>query len=254
MRILSLPAGLLLGMALYMNFPQAEDRLHAALRALLARVRLLFRKKDGETDERSARTVFFLALAAAATLLCAVHPLAAALLTAPLFPGFSPVPAAANAKRELDSGKFSKNIPEYERRVLDACAPLGGATALDVCAPLLLCALGTALHIGCAPGWLYMGLTAAREELPEAKRMLRPIHRAGEAAFIALLLLCAGLVGRNPLRVGGRGAGEKLMHALSLEGEIDHAPISGDITQAIFLCLTSAILLCCLLTAAGILL
>ncbi len=251
MRMLALPAALLLGAALYTNFPKAQDALPAALRALLSKIRQLFTTKKGETDERSARIVYFLALAAAATLLCAVHPIAAALVMAPLFSGFALLPAAAKAKQELDSGRFSKNIPEYERRVLVACAPLGDAFALYVSAPLLLCALGTALHVGGALGWLYAGLIAVREELPAADTFLRPVKKAGDGAFTALLLLCAGLVGRNPLRVGGRGAGEKLMHILSLEGEIDHAPISGDILQAMFLCCLSTALLCGLATVIG---
>ncbi len=253
MHMLALPAALLLGAALYTNFPKAQDALPAALRALLSNIRRLFTSKKGETDERSARIVFFLALAAAATLLCAVHPIAAALVMAPLFPGFSPLPAAAKTKQELDSGIFSKNITEYERRVLAACAPLGDAFAFGVCTPLLLCALGMILHIGGTLGWLYMGLAAVREALPAADKLLRPAEKAGEGSFTALLLLCAGLVGRNPLRIGGHGASEKLTHTLSLEGEIDHAPIAGDILQAMFLCLMSTALLCGLATGIGIL-
>lgn len=252
MRTLALPAALLLGAALYTNLPQTQDALPAALRALHAKIRRLFASKNGETDERSALIVYFLALAAAATLLGALHPIASALVMAPLFSGFSPLPAAAKTKQELDSGKYSKDIPEYERRVLAACRPLGEAFALHVSAPLLLCVLGSALHLSGALGWLYAGLLAVRGELPAADRLLRPAKAAGDGAFTALLLLCAGLVGRNPLRVGGRGAGEKLMHILSLEGEIDHAPISGDILQAIFLCLMSTALLCALATFVGI--
>jgi len=254
MRIFALPAALLLGAALYTNLPQAREALPAALRALLAKIRQLFTSKKGKTDDRSARAVYFLILAAAATLLCAVHPIAAALVMAPLFSGFAALPAAAKAKQELDSGAHSKDIPGYERRVLESCAPLGDAFALHVSAPLLLCALGMALHVGGALGWLYAGLIAVREEIPAAERILRPVKKAGDGAFTALLLLCSGLVGRNPLRVGGSGAGEKLMHALSLQGEIDHAPISGDITQAIFLCLMSTGLVCGLATLAGFLL
>lgn len=252
MRMLALPAALLLGAALYTLLPQAEKWLLDALRALLAKTQQLFTPKKGATDKRSALIVYFLALAAAATLLSALHPIASAVVMAPLFTGFSPLPAAASVKHELDSGRFSKDIPEYERRVLAACRPLGEAFALRVNTPLLLCALGMVLHVGGALGWLYMGLTAVRGELPAADRFLRPVQKAGDGAFTALLLLCAGLVGRNPLRVGGHGAGEKLTHILSLEGEIDHAPLSGDILQAIFLCCLSAALLCGLLTVVGI--
>lgn len=254
MRILALPAALLLGAALYTNFPQTHEALPTVLRALLSKIRQHFTTNKGRTDERSALIVFFLALAAAPMLLCAVHPVLSSVVMAPLFSGFFPLPAAAKTKQELDSGMLSKNIPEYERRVLAACAPLGESFALFVCAPMLLCALGMILRVGGALGWLYMGFCAVDRELPAAAAILRPVKKAGGGAFIALLLLCAGLVGRSPLRVGGRSAGEKLMHVLSLYGEVDHAPISGDITQAIFLCLLSTGLLCALLTGMGFLL
>lgn len=252
MRMLALPAALLLGAALYTLLPRAEGIIAATLNALLAKIRQLFTSKEGKTDERSALAVYFLALAAAATLLCAVHPIIAAIIMAPLFSGFSPLPACAAAKQALDSGKFSKNIPEYERRVLEACEPLGEAFAHRVIAPLLLCALGMPLHLGCALGWLYAAARAVCSELPQAEKPLHAIEQTGEGAMNAILLLCAGLVGRNPLRVGGRGAKEKLLHILSLKGEIDHAPIAGDITQAIFLCCLSTALICGLATGIGI--
>lgn len=251
MRMLALPAALALGALLYTNLPQAEEKLAAALPALLARIRQFFTSKSGKTDDRSALTVYFLSLAAAATILCAIHPLAAALLAAPLFSGFSPLPAAAKTKQELDSGKFSKNIPEYERRVLAACTPLGEAFSKHVITPMLLCALGMVLHLGCALGWLYAGLCAVHDELPQ--KALSFAWHIGNSAMCAMFFLCSGLVGRNPLRVGGEGAGEKLMHLLSLDGEGDHAPIAGDITQAIFLCCLCTGILCLGLTAFGLL-
>jgi len=252
MRMLSLPAALLLGAALYTNVPSLREKLPAALRALHERIRRLFMDKDGKTDERSALLVFFLALAAAAILLCALHPIAAALTMAPLFSGFSPLPSCAKTKQELDSGAFSKDIPEYERLVVAACRPLGDAFAHHIAAPLLLCALGLPLSLGCALGWLYAGLHALGGDFPLCDPPCRRIRQAGDAALIAFFLLCSGLVGRNPLRVGGKSAGEKLMHLLSLEGDTDHAPIAGDITQGIFLCSLSAALLCALLTAVGL--
>ena len=170
----------------------------------------------------------------------------------PLFSGFSPLPACSNTKQEFDSGRFSKDIPEYERRVIAACEPLGEAFAHRVAAPMLLCALGMLLHLGGAIGWLYAALCANRESIPFAGRILAYIERIGEGAINAILLLCAGLVGRNPLRVGGEGTKEKLLHILSLKGEIDHAPIAGDITQAIFLCCLCTGLLCAALTFIGI--
>lgn len=254
MRMLALPAALLLGAALYTSFPQAQDALFSALRALLDRIRQLFTTKDAKTDARSALAVYFLLIAAAATLLCAIHPVVCSIVMAPLFTGFSPLRAAAKTRQALDSGEFSKDIPEYERRVLAACAPLGESFALHVCIPLLLCALGMPFYVGGALGWLFMALCAVKDALPAGQKLLRPLHRAGSSVFIFILLLCSGLVGRNPLRVGGQGAGEKLMHILSLEGEIDHAPISGDILQAMFLCCFSTALLCALATGIGIIL
>lgn len=253
MRMLALPAALALGALLYTNFPQAEERLAAVLRALLNSIRQFFTDRSGKSDERSALIVYFLALAAVATILSAIHPLAAALLASPLFSGFSPLPAAAGTKQELDSGKFSKNIPEYERRVRAACAPLGEAFALRVITPMLLCALGTALHLGCALGWLYAGLCAVRDETPSCEKALSFAGRIGESALCTMLFLCSGLVGRNPLSVGGTSAGEKLMHLLSLDGEIDHAPIAGDVTQAIFLCCLCTGILCLVLSGLGFL-
>ena len=249
MRLFILPAALLLGAALYTNFPQMQETLPSLLRKGYNHICRLFLRKDGQADERSARIVFFLALAALAILLSAIHPLAAIAVTAPLFSGFAPLPACAKAKQELHSGIFAKDIPEYERRVIAACSPLGDTFAHYVAAPLLLCALGLPLSLGCALGWLYMGLCSFGEEFSWSKHVLRRIRHAGESTLITLLLLCAGLVGRNPLRVGGKNASEKLMHLLSLEGDVDHAPIAGDITQAIFLCALSTALLCGLLTA-----
>ena len=252
MRMLALPAALLLGAALYTLLPQAEEWLAAGFRALLEKIRQLFTTKKGATDERSALIVYFLAIAAAATILCAIHPIVAAIVMTPLFSGFSPLLACSNTKQELDSGKFSKNIPEYERRVIAACEPLGEAFAHRVAAPMLLCALGMLLHLGAAPGWLYAALCANEDFLSAAEKVLSPIRRASESAVNAILLLCAGLVGRNPLRVGGEGTKEKLLHILSLKGEIDHAPIAGDITQAIFLCCLCTGLLCAALTFIGV--
>lgn len=249
MRLLILPAALLLGAALYTNFPQMQEILPTLLRRGYSHVCRLFLGKDGKADERSAQLVFFLALAASAIFLSAIHPLIAMAAAAPLFSGFALLPACAKVKQELHSGAFSKDIPEYERRVIAACAPLGDAFAHHIAAPLLLCALGLPLSLGCALGWVYMGLCAFDKEFPWCSRVLRPIRQAGETALVSLLLLCAGLVGRNPLRVGGKSASEKLMHLLCLEGDVDHAPIAGDITQSIFLCCLSAALLCGLLSA-----
>jgi len=251
MRILALPAALLLGAALHTLVPGAKTWINQRLCMLPGIIEQNAMKRRQHPDPFSTLFIYVVGLVIFPLLISILHPICAAIVMAPLFSGFSPLPAASKTKQELDSGSFSKNAAEYERRVLAACAPLGDSFAFGVCTPLLLCALGMILHIGGALGWLYMGLCAVRETLPAAHKFLRPAENAGEIAFTALLLLCAGLVGRNPLHIGGHGAGEKLMHVLSLDGEIDHAPISGDITQAAFLCLLSTGLLCTLLTGVG---
>lgn len=254
MRMLALPAALLLGAALYTLVPGTKTWLNQRLCALPGTIEQTIIKRHKNPDRISILFIYIAGLVIFPTLIGAVHPICAALVMAPLFSGFSPLPAAAKTKQELDSGKYTKDIPEYERQVLAACSPLGQAFALEVAAPMLLCAIGMPLYLGCAAAWVFAGLRANRESIPAAESILAPIERISEGVFNAILLLCAGLVGRNPLNVGGEGAKEKLLHILSLKGEIDHAPISGDITQAIFLCCLCVALLCAALTFVGLLL
>ena len=251
MRMLALPAALLLSAALYTLVPGTKTWLNQRLYALPGTIEQNIIKRHQTPDRISILFIYIAGLVIFPTLIGAIHPIATAIVMALLFTGFSPLPAAAKIKQELDSGKYIKDIPEYERQVLAACSPLGKAFALEVAAPMLLCALGMPMHLGCALGWVYVGLRAAREAVPAADQIVSPFERAGDGVTVFLFHLCAGLMGRNPLRIGGRGAGEKLMHILSLDGEIDHAPISGDILQAMFLCCFSAALLCGLLTAVG---
>jgi len=68
-----------------------------------------------------------------------------------------------------------------------------------------------------------------------------------------LLVLCSGLAGRNPLRTRGRDAKSRLLSILGIAGDgtDTHPPMSGDITQAIFICSFCAWLLCLVLTIVG---
>lgn len=253
MHMLVLPAALLLGAALYSLFPALRDWLERGIRALLAFSRRLFTTPRGRTDEHSALAVALLALTAAAILVGALHPAITALVMSPLFSGFFVLPHGATAKQALTAGECASDPAAYERRVLDACRPMGDAFAREVIVPMLLCAIGLALHIGSALAWVYAALRCAQENAV-AQRICRIIDRAGDRVMSGMLLLCSGLFGRNPLRVGGSGAGEKLMRILSLEGEVDHAPISGDISQGAFLCCLCAALFCLPLTGIGALL
>lgn len=253
MRMLVLPAALLLGAALYAVYPALRNRLGQGICALLAFSRRLFTTPRGRTDERSALAVALLALAAAVILVGALHPAAMALVMAPLFSGFFVLPRGAAAKQALIAGECASDSAAYERRVLDACRPMGDAFAHEVIAPMLLCAIGLVLHIGSALAWVYAALRCTQENAA-AKTICQTIDRASDCVMSFVLLLCAGLFGRNPLRVGGRSAGDRLMQILSLEGEVDHAPISGDISQGAFLCCLCAALICLPLTGIGALL
>ena len=59
-----------------------------------------------------------------------------------------------------------------------------------------------------------------------------------------------GAVGRNPLRTDGKGARSRLLSILGIaDGEArTHAPVSGDIVQAAFLCCFCMVLLAVLLS------
>lgn len=253
MRMLTLPAALLLGAALYSLFPAFRGQPDRAIRALIARCRRLFTTKRGRTDDRSALAVALLALAAAVILVGALHPAITSLVMAPLFSGFFILPQGAAAKQALSAGECAGEPAAYERRVLDACRPMGDAFAREVVVPMLLCAVGLPLHIGSALAWVYAGLRCSQENAA-AQAICRIVDQIGDRVTTFMLLLCAGLFGRNPLRVGGNGAGERLLHLLSLEGEVDHAPISGDISQGAFVCCLCVALLCLPLTGVGMLL
>ena len=67
------------------------------------------------------------------------------------------------------------------------------------------------------------------------------------------MLLCAGAVGRNPLRTRGHGAQGRLLSILGIAGDgaDTHAPMAGDIPQSIFLCGFASFILCFTLCVLG---
>lgn len=253
MRMLALPAALLLACCLYLPLPRAAQLIERALERLYALALRLFTRRDGQTDDTSALLMYLLLLGGVLALLCALHPLLAAVLTAPLFSGLAPLPGCARVKDELDSGRYARDIPAYEALVRKTCASLAPAFTGGVIAPLLLCAVGTPLYLGCAPGWVFAALRLREADSAAARAILSRVLRISEAVFCALMVLCAGVVGRNPLRTQGRGAQDRLMNILGIAGGASdtHAPMAGDIPQGIFLCSFAASLLCIALTLIG---
>lgn len=250
MRILTLPASFLLAFLLYLPFPSAVSLRDRALCALHARIVRLFTGKKGRADENAALAFFLLALSGCAAVLCAIHPLCAAVLCAPVFSAPALLPLSASIKRTLDSGAFADSFPAYEAQVRATCADFAPAFVTCACAPMVLLAIGTPLYLGGALAWAYTGLRACAERSPIARRIAEGISRAAESLFVALLVLCCGAVGRNPLRTGGSGATSRLMSILGIaDGEArTHAPVSGDIVQAAFLCCFCMVLLAIVLT------
>lgn len=253
MRIFAVPAALLLACCLYLPLPRLHGWLDAALCRLYALVLRLFTRKSGKTDDLPALMAYLLLLGGVFLLLGALHPLAAMALMTPAFTGLSVLPGCAKVKDELDSGQYARDIPAYEALVRDTCVSLAPAHVQGVIAPLLLCAAGMPLYIGPSLAALYTALCALAPQLPLAARIISPVHRVAERIFCAFMLLCSGVVGRNPLRTKGRGAQQRLLSILGIAGnESDtHAPMAGDIPQGIFLCGFSTLILCFALCAVG---
>lgn len=250
MRALALPAALLLSFLLYLCFPKLSEYAASGIRRLYALLLPRFTRKDGAADDRPALAVFCLMLSGAAALIGAVHPIVSALICAALFPGLSILPQSAAIKDELDSGLYARDIPAYESRVRTACASLAPAFVSDVCAPLLLIALGTPLYLGTALGTAWLCLRALCSENRDAMRIVTLLLRPADAVMRAMMLLCSGVVGRNPTRTSGGRAKERLISILGIAGdETDtHAPMAGDIAQGVFLCCFAVVLLCVMLT------
>lgn len=252
MRIFAVPAALVLACCLYMPLPAAQEALFRLIRRAYAAVLRLFTRRTGKTDDAPALSVFLLLLFGALLLLGAVHPLLAMLLMAPAFTGLTILPAAARIKNELDSGAYARDIPAYETLVRETCVSLAPAFIEGVFAPMILCALGMPLYLGAALGGVYTALRALSDQ-PHAARAASLICRITERIFVFFLVLCAGAVGRNPLRTEGRCAKDRLLSILSITpGSSDaRAPMAGDIAQGVFLCAFSCTILCFALCALG---
>ncbi|MBR5302596.1 MAG: hypothetical protein IKU38_07155 [Clostridia bacterium] len=253
MRILAVPAALLLACCIYMPLPAAQDFLFRLIQRAYASALRLFTRRTGRTDDMPAQLVFFLLLGGVLALLGAIHPLAAMALMAPAFTGLTVLPACARVKDELDSGAYARDIPAYEALVRKTCSDLAPAFIRGIVSPIFVCALGMPLHLGAALGGVYLALYALGDMLPAAARALSAIHSISERLFSFFIRLCSGAVGRNPLRIKGRTAGMRLLSALGIagDGSDTHAPMSGDIAQGVFLCAFSSTILCCALCAVG---
>jgi len=248
MRAFALPAAVILSLCLHMPMPALPRKLDLLFARLHGGVQTVLQNKQMDTRHASAVTLLVLTLAAA--LLSAVHPLLCAVLAAPLFTFSAVMPGCAAAKEELDSGRYARDIPAYEAVVRENCLSLAPAFARGFFAPLMLLAAGLPLYLGAAPLYAYAALCALRQEDARAGRMPDLIDRAADKVFSAMLILCAGLVGRNPLRIHADSAQERLIRTLGVAGDRTdtHAPMSGDIAQGIFVCCFAGGLLAVMLT------
>ena len=235
MRLFVYPAALFLAVVLYCAAPKFAGGLARALQKLYA----LFQRLDARAPRKLAFPAFLLTLMLVPFLLALLHPAVEAVLMAfPLF-GLSCIPQSGAVKRELDSGAYSRNIPAYESLVRKTCAALAPAFVAHVCVPLVLMAVGLPLRLSAALGWGFLALSAVSNENEQA-----------DALFSFLLLLCSGVAGRSPFRIGGRDVKSRLMNILGVaqDATATHAPVSGDISQGTFLCCFCTVFLCLVMT------
>lgn len=253
MRIFAIPAAALIACCLYLPLPKAAKGFDRLLSSLYAQVLRLFTRKSGAADAGPALCAFLLLLGGVSALLSAIHPLLAMVLMAPLFSGLAALPACVHMEHELSSGTFADDIPTYEALVRETCASVAPAFVSGVVAPLLLCAVGMPLHLAVSLGYIHAALCALHAEHPRAAALVSFVHRAAEHTLVFFLTLCSGAAGRNPLRVKGREAKARLLSIIGIAGDgtDTHAPMAGDIAQAIFLCAFASSVLCLTLCAVG---
>lgn len=252
MRILVLPIALLLAACLYLPFPGAAQAQADAIKKCYARFLSPFSRRSGRRDETLALVLFLLLAGGVCQLIGGLHVFAAGAVMAPLFCALTMMPEAAAIKDQLDRGVYARDIGEYDARVRSVCASFGPAFVTDMCAPLLLIALGTPLHMGCALGGAYFAARVLSDVHPAARRIVALICRPAWQVMRFFLHLCSGVVGRSPFQVHSGDARALLLSLLGIAGEANdtHAPVSGDITQAIFLCCFCIALLAFMLCAA----
>ena len=238
MRIFAVPAAFLLACFLYPIFPKAAEYFYRALRALYGQTLRLFTRKNGSADHTPALAMHLLLLCGVSMLLAAIHPLAGMILMVPLFTGLSALPACVGMERELDSGKYSNDIPTYEMLVRESCTSVASAFVGGVIVPMLLCGAGMPLHIAVPVGYAHAMLHALSEENAFAAKFDQKIQRIAERILIFFMTLCSGVKGRNPLNIRGKTAKARLLSIVGIAGDRTdtHAPMSGDIAQGIFLC------------------
>lgn len=250
MRILTLPASFLLAFLLYLPFPSVVMLRDRALCALHARIVRLFTGKKGRADEKAALAFFLLALSGCAALIGAIHPLCAAVICAPVFSAPACLSLSASVKRTLDSGAFADNFSDYEAQVRETCADFAppfvtGACAPWCCWPSVRRSIWAARWHGpmpaCAP--------VRRAAPPPAASQRRYPARQNPSSWCCSYSAAAPW-GAIPWRTDGKGARSRLLSILGIaDGEArTHAPVSGDIVQAAFLCCFCMVLLAVLLS------
>jgi len=253
MRIFAIPAALLIASCIYPLLPKAAGYFERILRALYGQTLRLFMRKNGSADHKPALAMYFFLLCGVCALLGAIHPLISMLLMVPLFTGLSVLPACANMERELDSGKYVNDIPTYETLVRESCASVAPAFVHGIIAPMLLCGVAMPLRMAAPAGYAYAALCALAAENETAAKLAARIQRIAERILIFFMTLCSGVKGRNPLNIRGRTAEARLMSIVGIPGDgtDTHAPMAGDIAQAIFLCFFSTAIFCFTLCAVG---
>jgi hypothetical protein len=253
MRIFAIPAALMIACFIYLPLPKAAQYFERALRALYAQTLRLFTKKDGSADHQPALAMYLLLLCGVCVFLGAIHPLASMILMIPLFTGLSVIPDCANTEHELDSGKYANDIPAYEAIVRESCSSVAPEFVGGVIAPMLLCGISMPLHMAAPVGSAYAALCALAAEDEAILTSTNQIQRITEKIFIFFMTLCSGVKGRNPLNIRGKTAETRLLNIVGIAGDSTdtHAPMAGDIAQAIFLCFFSTVIFCFTLCAVG---
>lgn len=245
MRILVLPLTLIFAACLYLPFPQAAGILADAVKRLYPRFLSPFTRRSGRRDETLALVLFLMLTGGVCQLIGGIHLIFGSLIMAPVFCTYAMFPEAAAIKDQLDRGVYARDIGEYDARVRSTCAAFGPSFISDMTAPLLLIALGTPLHMGLALGGAYFAARILSDQNPAARRVVMLCVRPAWAVMRFLLHLCSGVVGRSPFQAHGDNARELLLSVLGIAGSAEdtHTPVSGDIAQAIFLCMFCTVLL-----------
>lgn len=252
MRILALPVAIALALLIYLPLPKAGTFIAREIQRLYARFLLLFTRKSGKADEEMAFPLFLLLTGGVCQMIGGLHFAAAGAVMTPLFCAFAALPQAVRVKNELDSGALSSNIAEYEARVRSICAQLAPAFSTDLFAPMLLVALGTPIHMGCVLGGAYLAARALCDQYAGARRLVAIINKPVTRVTRAMLLLCSCVVGKNPFHAHGETLRELMLSIQGIAGDVNdsHAPVAGDIAQAVFLLCFAAGFLLFALTAA----